>query len=126
MMKTSLRSLLAILPLLLLRAACPALGDDSIIEIRNVPAGELQSVFFTVGRDLAVQIEAVGAQWETGDHMFVYPWIIDAHKRTLVWSMDEEITARVKGTQWLRSYKDRVNLKPGMYELFFYAGRPGF
>jgi hypothetical protein len=126
MMRILLRSLLAILPLLLLRTACPALGGDSTIEIKNVPAGELKSAFFTVGRDLAVQIEAVGAQWETGDHMFVYPWIIDAHKRTLVWSMDEEFTARVKGSQWLRSYTDRVNLTPGTYELWFYAGRPGF
>jgi hypothetical protein len=109
-----------------LGVAGPASGEDTAIKIERVPAGELQSAFFKVGRGLSVQIEAVGAQWESGDHMFVYPWIIDTEKRTLVWSLDEEFTEPVKGSKWLRHYADRVDFRPGTYQLYFYAGRPGF
>jgi len=126
MLRTARKTVLTGCVLWLLGAACPASGEDTTIRIEHVPAGELQSAFFTVERGLPIQLEAVGAQWEDGDHMFVYAWIIDAHRRTMIWSMDEEITQRVKGSKWLRRFADRVDITPGTYQVYLYHGRPGF
>lgn len=126
MMRVIRNSLVAVLVVGLLFSAGAAWGDDTAIRIDKVPAGEIESAFFTVHRNSSIQIDAVGAQWEGSDHMFAYPWIIDAETRTLVWSMDEEATQGVKGSKWLRHYSDRTDFKPGTYELYFYSGRPGF
>ena len=126
MLRTAKNVLLTGCVFWLLSAASPALGEDLTIKIEHVPAGELESAFFVVERNQPIRVEAVGAQWEDGDHMFVYPWIIDASKRTLIWSMDEEITQNVKGSKWLRRFADRVDFRPGTYQIYFYQGRPGF
>lgn len=126
MVKSRLTATIAVLSALHLLATPSALADDKTIEIKNVPLGELRSELFSVDRNLSVRVEAVGGQWEGDDHMFAYPWIIDAKKRGLVWSMDEEISTGVKGSHWLRRYDERLDLRPGTYQLYFYAGRSGF
>ncbi len=117
---------IAILSAICLFAPSSAVGNDTTIELKRVAAGEVQSTFFAVKSPLSVRIEAVGGQWEGSDHMFAYAWVIDAQTRDMVWSMDEEITGGIKGSKWLRRYDEKTGLKPGTYELFFYAGRPGF
>jgi hypothetical protein len=99
---------------------------DTTVAIHDIKAHDLQHVTFSVARNSDVQIEAVGAGLKDGDYLFAYPWIIDAQSRELIWSMEEEVTEAVHGSKWLRQYKDKISLRPGMYELYYYAGQPSY
>lgn len=108
----------------LVASVSSALGSETTIKIDSLDPGDLKSVIFTVNRETPIHIEAIGAEWASGDRLFAYPWIIDARTRDLAWSMDDEFTRRAKDSRWLRQYDDQVDLKPGTYELYYYAGRP--
>ncbi len=97
---------------------------DTEIAIHDISSHDLEHVTFSVSRSADVQIEAVGAGLKGGEFLFAYPWIIDAQSRELIWSMEEEITEPVHGSKWLREYKDELSLRPGTYELYYYAGQP--
>lgn len=94
------------------------------ISIRDLEPSALEMVSFSVDRQADVEIQAVGAGLRSGEYLFAYPWIIDARTRQLVWSMEEEITDDVGGSKWLRRYDDEISLRPGSYELIYYAGPP--
>lgn len=94
------------------------------IVIQDIEPDALETVHFSVAQSTNVAITAVGAGMKSGDYLFAYPWIIDTRTRTLVWSMEEEITDPVDGSKWLRRYEDDIALRPGTYELIFYAGQP--
>lgn len=101
----------------------PARAGTELV-IRDLEPNDLKTVAFSVDRQLNVEIEAVGAGLRSGEYLFAYPWIIDARTRQLVWSMEEEITDDVSGSKWLRTYNDEIALRPGAYELIYYAGPP--
>ena len=123
----------------LLGAAVAAVGwttasADTILEIKGsgiqdaqhleFKVHDLQRLAFAVDGETEVRIEAVGASLQSGEYMFAYPWIIDARTRALVWSMDEEVTEPVTGSNWLRRYDDDLRLRQGTYELYYYSGWP--
>ncbi len=97
---------------------------DSELTIKDLKANDLERVTFSVSQSADVTIEAVGAGLKSGEYLFAYPWIIDATSRQLVWSMQEEITDEVSDSKWLREYGDEITLRPGTYELIYYAGPP--
>lgn len=97
---------------------------ESKLVIKDLKQNALEVLNFKVPRKVDVTIEAVGAGIKSGEYLFAYPWIIDAQSRQLVWSMAEEITDPVGGSKWLRDYKDDITLRPGSYELIYYAGPP--
>lgn len=100
-----------------------ALAESQLV-IRDLKPSALEMVSFSVTQPADVTIEAVGAGLKSGDYLFAYPWILDAHTRQLVWSMEEEITDDVSGSKWLRKYEDEITLRPGSYELIYYSGPP--
>ncbi|MBD3297716.1 MAG: hypothetical protein GF341_03595, partial [candidate division Zixibacteria bacterium] len=110
----------------LLTAGCWTVShaQDVIIDIDDVEPGELQSAAFELKSRGDIQVIAIGAEHERGEAMFAYPWIIDAASRELVWSMDEEFTEAVDDNEWLRRFDDDIDLKPGVYEVYYYANRP--
>lgn len=113
---------------LLLMAAIGFAGQASLagtqVSIKDLEPNALEMVSFSVDRQADVEIQAVGAGLRSGEYLFAYPWIIDARTRQLVWSMEEEITDDVSSSKWLRSYDDEISLRPGSYELIYYAGPP--
>lgn len=94
------------------------------ITLDRIGIDELEVAHFSVDKSLIVRIEAVGGEYRTGAGMFAYPWIIDAKTRDLVWTMEEEVTEEFDDSPWLRSYADDLRLRPGEYELYYYAGMP--
>ncbi|MEW5701747.1 MAG: hypothetical protein AB1792_05920 [Candidatus Zixiibacteriota bacterium] len=97
---------------------------DGTIEIADLSSRDLVHRYFTVDRDLDVTIAAVGAALESGQSFFAYPWILDAKTRTMVWSLDEEITEPVPDSKSLRRFEGNVRLRRGSYELYYYVGWP--
>jgi hypothetical protein len=97
-------------------------GTELVIE--DLEPSALETIRFSVNRQAGVTVEAVGAGLKAGEYWFAYPWILDARTRQLVWSMAEEITDPVGGSKWLREYDDKITLRPGSYELIYYAGPP--
>lgn len=111
---------------LLVVSVLPTTAAAGEVVITDLDPRALETVTFTVSASTDVTIEAVGAGLKSGEYLFAYPWIIDARTRTLIWSMDEEITDPVDGSKWLRRYEDEITLRPGSYELIYYAGQPFF
>lgn len=111
---------------LLVVSVLPTTAAAGEVVITDLDPRALETVTFTVSASTDVTIEAVGAGLKSGEYLFAYPWIIDARTRMLIWSMDEEITDPVDGSKWLRRYEDEITLRPGSYELIYYAGQPFF
>ncbi len=99
-------------------------GEYTIVELDHFRPEMIKSAEFTVTDDLNVLIEAVGGYHNRTDRMFAYGWLLDAVSREVVWSMEEEFTHRHKNNVYLRDFDDEISLKPGTYDLYFYAGKP--
>lgn len=115
----------AILPVagfLILAATASRAGTE--IALGDIRIAEIEVAHLSVDKSLIVHIEAVGGEYRTGVGMFAYPWIIDAKTRDLVWTMEEEVTEKFEDSPWLRTYADDLRLRPGQYELYYYAGTP--
>ncbi len=99
--------------------------EYTLVDIFDLRSNERKVVAVRVTSPLQVHIEAVGGRFRNSDRMFAFPWIIDAETRELVWSMDEEFTRRVRDREYLRLIEDDIRLKPGTYEVSYYAGKSG-
>lgn len=106
--------------------AANASGAETVITIKDLESGDLKSAPFTVTRDADLQVRAIGAERKSSEAMFAYAWILDVQTRRVVWSLDEEFTSAVKGSELLREFSDELRFKAGTYEVYFFAGDPYF
>ena len=94
------------------------------IEIKDLRPDELRVLAFRVVRSTTTQLSAVGGQHKHSDQMFAYPWMLNAETRELVWSMADDPDVESSRKSYLGEVKKEFKLKPGTYELYFFAGRP--
>ncbi|MGB5107023.1 MAG: hypothetical protein WBP29_11150 [Candidatus Zixiibacteriota bacterium] len=96
-----------------------------IVKVRDFRKGELYCKGFEVTTPTSVNINAVGSI-SGGDKMSGYAWIIASGGLDPVWTMDEDNTDRYDGDSRLREYDSNLELEPGQYQVYFYAGVTNF
>ncbi|UCC44471.1 MAG: hypothetical protein JSU65_00645 [Candidatus Zixiibacteriota bacterium] len=98
------------------------LEAETLIEIDQIRAGDLEAVGFELGQTTEIEIEAVGIRQSRGSDMAAYAWIIDSDTREPVWEMRSRSTDRVNRSRALRIAEETKALEPGRYELYYYGG----
>lgn len=95
---------------------------------------DLQSAGFELTAPLEIELEAVGMwdapglfQWTWGgdddqDRLQVYGWILDSETRAPVWMFDPQDADGVSGRSHLRRVEATLQLDPGRYEVYLFAG----
>jgi len=97
---------------------------QTVISIRGLNEHDFGETSFVILKDTDVRIRAVGAETSQRGRLFSYPWLLNADTRDVVWTMQDEVTEPVKGSDWLRECSDRLHLRKGNYEMYYYAGSP--
>ncbi len=89
---------------------------------------DLKTAGFELARKAHVEIDALGVRNPWSDEYAAYAWIIDANTRQVVWSQDDSDGTTVRGghrdrrdRRMLRTHES-VDLGPGRYELYAWAG----
>jgi len=99
-----------------------------IVSLKDFTKEEVRGAGFTLSKDLAVHIAAVGGGdrsfWndafndDESQQMYAAGWIIDADTRDVVWDMTMDNTS---GRQNHRTFDRDITLKKGSYEVYFEA-----
>lgn len=109
----------------LLLIANSALSADFVIfEMNDFSTSELRMKAFKLSEDSELDISIVGARVPYSDQMYALGWILDADSREMVWAMDEENTRRYTDLKPLRIFEGSLDLPEGVYEAYYYAGKP--
>lgn len=93
-----------------------------IVKVRDFRKGELYCKAFEVTAPTSINIDAVGSITGHGEKMAAYAWIIPAGGLEPVWAMDDGNTDEYNDDSRLREYDSSVELEPGKYQVYFYAG----
>jgi len=95
---------------------------EPLLELDHFDQDELRVVGFELTQGGTIQVDALGARPRSSDHLSAYGWILKADTRDIVWSMDEERTERNEDNRILREARAELQLDPGRYEVYFWAG----
>ncbi len=101
--------------------AIRSFAAEPIVKIDHVSAERVMYAGFALDKGGDFKIKAVGLQGRNVDDLIAYAWLLDSSTRKAVWTMNRENTSR-KGSHGLRESDKTINLKPGKYELYYYAG----
>ncbi len=93
-----------------------------IVKVRDFRKGELYCKAFEVNKPSSIHINAVGAASGNENEMAAYAWIIPANGLEPVWIMDDENTDTSNKDDRLREYDRNLELEPGQYQVYFFAG----
>jgi hypothetical protein len=96
-------------------------ANEPIVKIDNVSFDRVEYAGIELERGGEFTIEAIGMKGSDSDELAAYGWILDSETREPVWRMTRHNTDR-HGRHGLVEAEDRIELKPGKYELYFYAG----
>lgn len=99
-------------------------GDHKILHLDELERGELICRSFEVSEPLEVDIYAVGSGWSGSSQLAGYAWIIRSGELEPVWIMESHNTDEITDQPQLREYDSSLELEPGTYEVYFYAGSP--
>jgi len=90
-----------------------------IAEITRVRNNELESVGFTLKRDMDVRILCIGEGDDDEEEMADYGWIVDANTRKTVWKMKGYRTKHAGGASKNRRAEDVIDLPKGDYIAYY-------
>lgn len=96
-----------------------------IVRIEPMTEGSVKAKSFSLTQPAQVQIDAVGLTSNYNNNLLVYAWVLDAATRRPVWVMQGEETERSKNRA-LRHSAATLDLAPGTYEVYLYAGSIGW
>ncbi|MCK4858011.1 MAG: hypothetical protein KAT58_08590, partial [candidate division Zixibacteria bacterium] len=99
-------------------------GKHRILKVDDFRKGEVFCRGFEIKEPLTVDIYAIGSGWKSGRSLTAYGWIIRSGSLEPVWVMDSRNTDRIGRDKKLREYDSSIELEPGRYEAYFYAGTP--
>ena len=99
-------------------------GEYRILRIDDLERGELICRGFEVKEPLDVDIHAIGSGWHASRQLAGYAWIIRSGSLEPVWAMEQHNTEEISDQPRLREYDSSIELEPGEYEVYFYAGSP--
>jgi hypothetical protein len=95
------------------------LGDKALVNFTRVGDDFYESKGFTLKKDMALKVIALG-EYVPGDRVFVdFGWIIDAASRRKVWQMDKWNTTWAGGGRKNRGFVGDVDLPAGNYVAFY-------
>lgn len=93
--------------------------SDAVVYINKPETEEYIKQGFTLGRELDLQVYAIG-EYSDSYRVFVDGgWIINASTREKVWAMDKWNTTRAGGATKNRSIRDIITLPPGNYIAYY-------
>jgi hypothetical protein len=95
---------------------------DTLIRVDRYNLDELGSTGFELPRKARVEIEAVGLRPRRARDYSAYAWILDTKTREVVWSQQDARSERKGDDRDLRRTKHEIDLEPGRYELYTWAG----
>jgi hypothetical protein len=96
----------------------------TIFDMSDFSSQELRRQPFSLGSDMDLEIDIIGARHQDSDQMYALGWIIDSKTREVVWSMSEEATRRMEDDRKLRRFDGTIYLDKGDYEAYYFAGNP--
>jgi hypothetical protein len=99
-------------------------GEHRILHIDDLQRGELICRGFEIKKSLDIDIHAIGSGWNASRQLAGYAWIIRSGSLEPVWVMDQHNTDEISEQPRLREYESSIELEPGEYEVYFYAGSP--
>ena len=106
--------------LCILLLAAQSLAIEPIVKLDRIRAKKVSYGGFTIDKGGDFVIKGVGLLNKHSDDFIAAGWLIDSATRKAVWVMDRQNTER-EGRDGLRKSDDKINLKPGKYELYYYA-----
>jgi len=90
-------------------------GRNAIVNFTKVEDDFYEKKGFTLKKDMALNVIALG-EYSSSDRVFVdFGWIIDANSREKVWQMDKWNTSWAGGGRKNRSFVGDINLPAGDY-----------
>ena len=95
---------------------------ETLVRIDDYDLDEIRSTGFELTRKVRLEVEAVGVRPRWASDFTAYAWILDAKTRETVWSQEQERSERVRDASSLRRTRDEIELEPGRYELYAWAG----
>jgi hypothetical protein len=95
---------------------------ETLVRIDDYDLDEIRSTGFELPRKARIEIEAVGVRSRWASEFTAYAWIVDASTRKTVWSQEQERSERWRDSKSLRRSRDEIELDPGRYELYAWAG----
>ena len=98
-----------------------AFAGEPIAKIDHVRSDRIQNTGFELRKDGDFVIKGIGLLGRHSDDFIAYAWLLDSATRKPVWIMERENTDR-KGRDGLRESDEKIKLKSGKYELYYYAG----
>jgi len=98
-----------------------AAADDPIIKLDDVDFERIEYAGIELNKAGKFTVEAVGLRGRGSDGLTAYGWILDSDTRKPVWKMKRHNTKR-HGRRGLVKADDTIDLEPGKYELYYYAG----
>jgi len=119
--KMRLQRVTTALGISLLLMAVPLIAGEPIAKIDRVRPDRIQIAGVELQKDGEFSIKGVGLLAKHSDDLIAYAWLLDSATRKPVWVMDRQNTER-KGRDGLRQADDKITLKSGKYELYYYAG----
>jgi len=94
-----------------------ALKQDAIIQLTNLHDDDRAHKGFSLTKDVAVRIYALGEGYN--GQMFDYGWIVNADTREKVWSMHEEESEDAGGARKNRLFREKITLPAGDYLIYY-------
>ncbi len=92
------------------------------VKVRDFRKGELYCKGFEVKKPTSIHISAIGAASSNDQYLSAYAWIIPAGNLEPVWIMDDSNTDEAEADDRLREYDRNLELEPGQYQVYYYAG----
>ncbi len=107
-----------------LALAAPALfaQQTTIVNVDNFRPNELYCKAFEVNTPMTIHIKATGGGIVNDEQLSGYAWIIPSGELDPIWVMDADNTEAFGRRDRLREYDSSLELEPGKYEVYFYAG----
>ncbi len=100
-------------------------GSERIFRIDAFRNGELFCRGLKIPKQTTIDIHAIGAgSVFQKDRMAAYGWIIRSGSLEPFWEMSIDNTEQYHHDKYLREYKSSLELEPGDYEFYYYAGSP--
>ncbi len=94
---------------------------EPIIKLDNIRPEKIEMAGFELTAEQNCKIEAVGLRGYDNDYFAANGWILNSLTRETIWVMDNKNSER-HGRHGLAKAEETVLLKPGKYELYYYAG----
>ncbi len=90
-----------------------------MVELTRIRNSRLESIGFTVAKDMQVKVLCIGEGDDDEEEMADYGWIVDANTRKTVWKMKGYRSENAGGASKNRKYEGLLDLEKGDYIAYY-------